>query len=120
MRKVITRKTRTREMENGGNREMEMDGNDKNQNGIENGNHWYELWSFKPVAQSALDQYFSEVQGHDKISQELKAFALTWWNSHKRTFGVEAAYAMNWVELMKLMTEVYCPRNEIQKMETEF
>ncbi|GJX63892.1 hypothetical protein Tco_0296792 [Tanacetum coccineum] len=27
--------------------------------------------------------------------------ALTWWNSHKRTIGVEAAYAMNWVELMK-------------------
>ncbi|GKE61660.1 hypothetical protein Tco_1512027 [Tanacetum coccineum] len=45
--------------------------------------------------------------------------ALTWWNSHKRTIGVEAAYAINWVELMMLMTEVYCPRNEIQKMETE-
>ncbi|GJX68240.1 putative reverse transcriptase domain-containing protein [Tanacetum coccineum] len=26
---------------------------------------------------------------------------------------------MSWRELMKLMTEVYCPRNEIQKMETE-
>ncbi|GKD33254.1 putative reverse transcriptase domain-containing protein, partial [Tanacetum coccineum] len=45
--------------------------------------------------------------------------ALTWWNSHKRTIGIEAAYAMSWAELMKLMTEVYCPRNEIQKMETE-
>ncbi|GKC11473.1 putative reverse transcriptase domain-containing protein [Tanacetum coccineum] len=45
--------------------------------------------------------------------------ALTWWNSHKRTIGVEAAYAINWVKLMKLITEVYCPRNEIQKMETE-
>ncbi|GJR38347.1 putative reverse transcriptase domain-containing protein [Tanacetum coccineum] len=49
----------------------------------------------------------------------LQDSALTWWNSHKRTNGVEAAYAINWVELMKLMTEVYCPRNEIQKMETE-
>ncbi|GJS87335.1 putative reverse transcriptase domain-containing protein [Tanacetum coccineum] len=49
----------------------------------------------------------------------LQDSALTWWNSHKRTIGVEAAYAMNWVKLMKLMTEVYCPRNEIQKMETE-
>ncbi|GKB82248.1 reverse transcriptase domain-containing protein, partial [Tanacetum coccineum] len=49
----------------------------------------------------------------------LQDSALTWWNSHKRTIGVEATYAMNWVELMKLMTEVYCPRNEIQKMETE-
>ncbi|GKD54676.1 putative reverse transcriptase domain-containing protein, partial [Tanacetum coccineum] len=45
--------------------------------------------------------------------------ALTWWNSHKRTIGNEAAYAMSWAELMKLMTEVYCPRNEIQKMEAE-
>nr|GEV55101.1 putative reverse transcriptase domain-containing protein [Tanacetum cinerariifolium] len=45
--------------------------------------------------------------------------ALTWWSSHKRTIGVDAAYAMKWVGLMKLMTEVYCLRNEVQKMETE-
>ncbi|GJX67442.1 reverse transcriptase domain-containing protein, partial [Tanacetum coccineum] len=44
---------------------------------------------------------------------------LTWWYSHKRTIGTEAAFAMSWRELMKLMTEVYCPRNKIQKMETE-
>ncbi|GJT72539.1 putative reverse transcriptase domain-containing protein [Tanacetum coccineum] len=45
--------------------------------------------------------------------------ALTWWNSHKRTIGTEAAFVMSWRELMKLMTEVYYPRNEIQKMESE-
>ncbi|GJY87570.1 putative reverse transcriptase domain-containing protein [Tanacetum coccineum] len=45
--------------------------------------------------------------------------ALTWWNYHKRTIGTDAAYALSWRELLKLMTEVYCPRNEIQKMETE-
>ncbi|GJR64588.1 reverse transcriptase domain-containing protein [Tanacetum coccineum] len=45
--------------------------------------------------------------------------ALTWWNSHKRTIGIEAAYAMSWAKLMKLITEVYCPRNEVQKIETE-
>ncbi|GJR25561.1 putative reverse transcriptase domain-containing protein [Tanacetum coccineum] len=45
--------------------------------------------------------------------------AFTWWNSHKRTIGVEAAYAMSWAELMKLMTKVYCLRNEVQKMEIE-
>ncbi|GJY64471.1 putative reverse transcriptase domain-containing protein [Tanacetum coccineum] len=67
-----------------------------------------------------------EMEGMEKTEMEtkmgimeLKAFALTWWNSHKRTIGVEAAYAMNWVELMKLMTEVCCPRNEIQRIETE-
>nr|GFB63528.1 putative reverse transcriptase domain-containing protein [Tanacetum cinerariifolium] len=33
---------------------------------------------------------------------------LTWWNTHKRTIGIEAAYAMTWIELMKLMTERGC------------
>ncbi|GJT29379.1 hypothetical protein Tco_0909654 [Tanacetum coccineum] len=45
--------------------------------------------------------------------------ALTWWNAHKRTIGLDAAFAMSWRELIKLMTEVYCPINEIQKMESE-
>ncbi|GJW18189.1 reverse transcriptase domain-containing protein [Tanacetum coccineum] len=45
--------------------------------------------------------------------------ALTWWNSHKRTIGAETPFSMSWRELMKLMAEVYCPRNEIQKMESE-
>nr|GEZ71611.1 hypothetical protein [Tanacetum cinerariifolium] len=49
----------------------------------------------------------------------LQNSALTWWNSHKRTIGVDAAYALKWAELIKLVTEVYCPRNEVQKMETE-
>ncbi|GJR67289.1 putative reverse transcriptase domain-containing protein [Tanacetum coccineum] len=64
-----------------------------------------------------------EMEGMEKMEMEIEMgimdSALTWWNSHKRTIGVEAAYAMNWVELMKLMTEVYCLRNEIHKMETE-
>ncbi|GJU87468.1 hypothetical protein Tco_1295014 [Tanacetum coccineum] len=45
--------------------------------------------------------------------------ALTWWNSYKRTIRVDDTYSMTWKVLMKLMTGVYCPRNEIQKMETE-
>ncbi|GJW39706.1 putative reverse transcriptase domain-containing protein [Tanacetum coccineum] len=44
---------------------------------------------------------------------------LTWWNAYKRTIRADAAFAMSWRELMKLITEVYCPRNEIQKMESE-
>ncbi|GJZ54723.1 putative reverse transcriptase domain-containing protein [Tanacetum coccineum] len=44
---------------------------------------------------------------------------LTWWNAHKRTIRADAAFSMSWRELMKLMTKVYYPRNEIQKMETE-
>ncbi|GKC60756.1 putative reverse transcriptase domain-containing protein, partial [Tanacetum coccineum] len=40
-------------------------------------------------------------------------------NAHKRTIGAYAAFTVSWRELMKLMTEVYCPRNEIQKIESE-
>ncbi|GKA35898.1 putative reverse transcriptase domain-containing protein [Tanacetum coccineum] len=29
--------------------------------------------------------------------------ALTWWNSHKRTIGTDAAFSMSWRELMKLI-----------------
>ncbi|GKE10530.1 putative reverse transcriptase domain-containing protein, partial [Tanacetum coccineum] len=35
------------------------------------------------------------------------------------TVRIEAAYVISWAELMKLMTEVYCPRNEVQKIKTE-
>nr|GEZ45548.1 hypothetical protein [Tanacetum cinerariifolium] len=36
-----------------------------------------------------------------------------------RTIGTEAAFSMSWKELMKLTAEVYCLRNEIQKMESK-
>nr|GEV37979.1 hypothetical protein [Tanacetum cinerariifolium] len=45
--------------------------------------------------------------------------ALTWWNSHVRTVGHDATYEMSWKDLMKMMTEAYFPRNEIQKLENE-
>nr|GFB14594.1 hypothetical protein [Tanacetum cinerariifolium] len=35
------------------------------------------------------------------------------------TVGHEAAYGMTWKTLMKMMTEKYCPRNEIRKLEME-
>ncbi|GKE65970.1 reverse transcriptase domain-containing protein, partial [Tanacetum coccineum] len=37
------------------------------------------------------------------------------WDIH----GFDAAYAMKWAGLMRLITEVNCLRNEIQKMETK-
>nr|GEX13107.1 putative reverse transcriptase domain-containing protein [Tanacetum cinerariifolium] len=52
-----------------------------------------------------------------RVAEEMEAREAA--NSHKRTIGVDAAYAMKWAGLIELMTEVYCPRNEIQKMETE-
>ncbi|GJY73602.1 reverse transcriptase domain-containing protein [Tanacetum coccineum] len=44
---------------------------------------------------------------------------LTWWNSHVKTVGHDAAYGMPWKTLMKMMTVKYCPRSEIKKLEIE-
>nr|GEZ95767.1 reverse transcriptase domain-containing protein [Tanacetum cinerariifolium] len=45
--------------------------------------------------------------------------ALTWWNSHVKTIGHDVTYAMTWTKLKKKMTDRYCPRGEIKKLEVE-
>ncbi|GJU26402.1 putative reverse transcriptase domain-containing protein, partial [Tanacetum coccineum] len=45
--------------------------------------------------------------------------ALTWWKSHVRTVGHDVAYAMTWAELKKKMTDKYCLRGEMKKLEVE-
>ncbi|GJV12916.1 putative reverse transcriptase domain-containing protein [Tanacetum coccineum] len=45
--------------------------------------------------------------------------ALTWWNSHVRTIGHDDAYALTWTDLKKNMTDKYCPKGEIKKLEAE-
>ncbi|GJX05683.1 reverse transcriptase domain-containing protein [Tanacetum coccineum] len=49
----------------------------------------------------------------------LHSVALTWWNTHVKTVGHDAAYGMPWKTLMKMMTDKYYPRNEIKKLEME-
>nr|GEZ99230.1 reverse transcriptase domain-containing protein [Tanacetum cinerariifolium] len=45
--------------------------------------------------------------------------ALTWWNSHVRTIGHDAAYAMTWGTLKKKLMDKYCPKGEIKKLKIE-
>ncbi|GJV65910.1 putative reverse transcriptase domain-containing protein, partial [Tanacetum coccineum] len=45
--------------------------------------------------------------------------ALTWWNAYVQYVGLDATYEITWKNLKKMMIEEYCPRNEVQKMETE-
>ncbi|GKF04469.1 reverse transcriptase domain-containing protein, partial [Tanacetum coccineum] len=49
----------------------------------------------------------------------LQGNALTWWNSHVRTVRHDVAYAMPWKTLIKMMTDKYCPKGEIKKLETK-
>nr|GEV75851.1 retrotransposon protein, putative, Ty3-gypsy subclass [Tanacetum cinerariifolium] len=104
--------------------EKEQKGNGNRGNG-ENGNHGMNYGDIV-----GLTRWFEKMETVFNISNctpkyqvkyatcTLQNSALTWWNSHKRTIGVDAAYAMKWAGLIELMTEVYCPRNEVQKMET--
>ncbi|GKD47534.1 hypothetical protein Tco_1276510, partial [Tanacetum coccineum] len=45
--------------------------------------------------------------------------ALTWWNANVKTTTPEAAHDMPWATLKKMMTDKYCLRGEIKKIETE-
>ncbi|GJS08502.1 putative reverse transcriptase domain-containing protein [Tanacetum coccineum] len=49
----------------------------------------------------------------------LQGRALTWWNSQVATMGLEAANQIGWTEMRRLMTEEFCPVEEVQRMEHE-
>ncbi|GJX11661.1 reverse transcriptase domain-containing protein [Tanacetum coccineum] len=46
--------------------------------------------------------------------------ALSWWNSHAQPIRIDQANQITWTELKRLLTNKYCPRTEVKKMEDEF
>ncbi|GJR77864.1 reverse transcriptase domain-containing protein [Tanacetum coccineum] len=46
--------------------------------------------------------------------------ALSWWNAYTQPIGIEQANRIAWTELKRLLTNKYCPRTEVKKMEDEF
>ncbi|GJW96790.1 reverse transcriptase domain-containing protein [Tanacetum coccineum] len=46
--------------------------------------------------------------------------ALSWWNSYAQPIGIDQANQITWTELKRLLTNKYCPRTEVKKMEDEF
>ncbi|GJR07769.1 putative reverse transcriptase domain-containing protein [Tanacetum coccineum] len=49
----------------------------------------------------------------------LHSVTLTWWNTHVKIVGHDAAYGMPCKTLTKMMTDKYYPQNEIKKLEME-
>nr|GFB01605.1 hypothetical protein [Tanacetum cinerariifolium] len=45
--------------------------------------------------------------------------ALTWWNSQVATLGIEVVTRKTWAEMKVMMTEDFCPPEEIQRMESK-
>ncbi|GJX43133.1 reverse transcriptase domain-containing protein [Tanacetum coccineum] len=46
--------------------------------------------------------------------------ALSWWNSYTQLIGIYQANQITWTEFKRLLTDKYCPRTEVKKMEDEF
>nr|GFB00461.1 putative reverse transcriptase domain-containing protein [Tanacetum cinerariifolium] len=45
--------------------------------------------------------------------------ALTWWNSQVATLGREVANGKLWTEVKQMMTDEFCPTEEVQRLEDE-
>nr|GEY69754.1 reverse transcriptase domain-containing protein [Tanacetum cinerariifolium] len=43
--------------------------------------------------------------------------ALSWWNAYAQPIGVDQANKITWTKLKRLLTNKYCPRTEVRKME---
>nr|GEY88211.1 reverse transcriptase domain-containing protein [Tanacetum cinerariifolium] len=46
--------------------------------------------------------------------------ALSWWNAYTQPIRIEQANKITWTELKRLLTNKYCPRTEVKKLEDEF
>nr|GFA61571.1 reverse transcriptase domain-containing protein [Tanacetum cinerariifolium] len=110
--------------ENGGNGGIENGENEGNENGGNggnenegNGNHGMNYGGFMPMARGCTFQDFLKCKPHAFLGTEGIVGLTRWFEKMETEFNIKNA--LKWAELMKLMTEVYCPRNEVQKMETE-
>nr|GEY50090.1 reverse transcriptase domain-containing protein [Tanacetum cinerariifolium] len=64
----------------------------------------------------------SECKEKDRVKFAMATLcgrALTWWNGRTKAMGIEATNNTPWSEVRKWMTEEFCPRSVIQRMEQE-
>ncbi|GKC16923.1 reverse transcriptase domain-containing protein [Tanacetum coccineum] len=45
--------------------------------------------------------------------------ALSWWNAYAQPIRIDRANRITWTELIRLLTNKYCPQTEVRKMEDE-
>nr|GEX94200.1 hypothetical protein [Tanacetum cinerariifolium] len=61
--------------------------------------------------------YFNGTEGAVGL---IRWFELTESNAYAQPIGIEQANRITWTELKRLLTNKYCPRTEVKKMEDEF
>nr|GEW34188.1 Gag-Pol polyprotein [Tanacetum cinerariifolium] len=112
--------------QNGDDNDNESGGNGNNGNNNADGNHNEGNGGARrnaPVARVCTYKDFLNCQPSNfsgtKESLVLLGGSRKWNRCFVSTIGIDEAYEMPWKDLIKLMIEVYCPRNEIQKLENE-
>nr|GEX63572.1 hypothetical protein [Tanacetum cinerariifolium] len=61
----------------------------------------------------------AEVKKVKFATATLHGRALTWWNSQVATLGHEVASARSWAEVKQMMTDEFCPTEEVHRLEDE-
>ncbi|GJU24580.1 reverse transcriptase domain-containing protein [Tanacetum coccineum] len=46
--------------------------------------------------------------------------AMSWWNAYAQPIGIVQENQITWTKLKRLLTNKYCPRTEVKKIEDEF
>ncbi|GKD60629.1 hypothetical protein Tco_1298138, partial [Tanacetum coccineum] len=92
---------------------------DRSRNGEDNHDSGTGVRRQAPLARECTYPDFMKSTALKFTTCTLLGSALTWWNSHIRTVGHDVAYAMTWTNLKKKMTDKYCPRGKIKKLEVE-
>ncbi|GJY83554.1 reverse transcriptase domain-containing protein [Tanacetum coccineum] len=72
-----------------------------------------------PIAKACTYKDFLNCQPHNFSGTAGVVGLARWFKKMESTIGIDEAYKMPWKDLMKLMIEAYCSRNEIQKLENE-
>ncbi|GKE87736.1 putative reverse transcriptase domain-containing protein, partial [Tanacetum coccineum] len=70
----------------------------------------------------AAPEITSDCKERDKVkfaTATLQGRALTWWNGRIASMGIDAANGTPWTEVRKWMTEEFCPRSVLQRLEQE-
>ncbi|GKE50626.1 putative reverse transcriptase domain-containing protein, partial [Tanacetum coccineum] len=66
--------------------------------------------------------YMTFMKEKDKVkfaTAILQCRALTWWNGRTASMGIDAANGTPWAKVRKWMTEEFCPRSVLQRLEQE-
>ncbi|GKD58727.1 reverse transcriptase domain-containing protein, partial [Tanacetum coccineum] len=70
----------------------------------------------------AAPKITSDCKERDKVkfaTATLQGRALTWWNGRIASMGIDVVNGTPWTEVRKWMTEEFCPRSVLQRMEQE-